>query len=487
MKTNKTYSNLIYIFLGLLAAFLLLAFCVNTTGNTLLRPQYLAILISAGIILFLLRNKISFDPVITTLVLGSVLKLCYIIYTETWNRQHDVIAFGAGEGHAAYIEYILANRHLPDFDPRTVWGFFQPPLHHIIAAGWMWIQVKLGVAEQILQENVQLLTLFYMIITVIMTYLICREFDMKKRGMLITMLIVSFHPLLIMFSGSINNDALALCLSMIAVYVAIIWYREPKFLTIIILAFVIGLSMFTKLTAGLVAPAIGALMVYSLITNKERWKSYIGQFAVFGLIVFPIGLYWPVRNKILWDMPVNYIPGVGEQLVKTDFVSRVLDIRIHGVYPSMIAHGDAYDEYNTFVQLIKSSIFGEYNYGEISRAINPFAVMLFIITIILVIVSLYATCYMLFSKHSMMRPDRKIYLGLLYIVFLFGYLSFSLGYSNFSAEDFRYSALAIIIEAIFLGLWADESEEKVARCVLIASLVFAVASTAVYLLIGIFQ
>lgn len=487
MKTNKSYSNLINICLGLFAAFLLLAFCVTTTGNTLLRPQYLAILIAGLIIVFLLRNRIKWDPVITTIILGSILKLCYIAYTETWNRQHDVIAFGAGEGHAAYIEYILTNKHLPDFDPRTVWGFFQPPLHHIIAAFWMWIQVRLGVAEQVLQENVQLLTLFYMIITVIVTYLICREFDMKKRGMLITMLVVSFHPLLVMFSGSINNDPLALCLSMIAVYVAILWYKDPKYLTIIILAIVIGLSMFAKLTAGLVAPAIGAIMIYSLIMNKDKWKSYIGQFAVFGVIVCPIGLYWPIRNKILWDMPVNYIPGVGEQLVKTDFFSRVLDIRIHGVYPSMIAHGDEYDEYNTFVQLMKSSLFGEYNYGEYSRLINPFSVILLAVSIVLAIVALYATCYMIFSKRSMMKLDRKIYLGLLYLAFLLGYLSFSLGYTNFSAEDFRYSALAIIIEAIFLGLWADESEEKVVRLVLIASIVFAVASTAVYLLIGIFQ
>lgn len=487
MKTNKTCANLINVFLMLAAAFLLLAFCVDTSGDTLIRPQYIAIVIASLIIVFLCRKSISFDSVILTIVLGSILKLCYVAYTETWNRQHDVIAFGAGEGHAAYIEYILEHKNLPDFDPRTVWGFFQPPLHHIIAAGWMWLQRRLGVAQHLMEENVQLLTLFYMIITVIFTYLICREFDMKKRGMLITMLIVSFHPILVLFSGSINNDALALCLSIIAVYVAILWYREPKYLTIIILAVVIGLSMCAKLTAGLVAPAIGTIMIYSFIMNRARWKSYIGQFVVFGVIVAPVGLYWPIRNKILWGMPVNYIPMVGEQLEKTDFVSRVLDIRIHSVYPAMIANGDSYDEYNTFVQLMKSSLFGEYNYGAFSRVINPFAIILFIISIVLAIVALYATCYMIFSKRSMMNLDRKIFLGLLYIAFVAGYLSFSLGYSNFSAEDFRYSALAIIIEAVFLGLWADESEEKVTKTLLIACIVFAAASTAVYLLIGIFQ
>ena len=85
--------------------------------------------------IFPMKNKSGLTKIIiiALFLLGIFIKLYYINYTETWERQHDVISFGADEGHAAYIEYILNNKSLPDFDPREKWGFFQPPLHHIIS------------------------------------------------------------------------------------------------------------------------------------------------------------------------------------------------------------------------------------------------------------------------------------------------------------------------------------------------------------------
>lgn len=487
MNKNKSYENFINIFLCMIAGAMLISFCMDTSGNNLIRPQFLIVVLAAAMILFVLRKKLPKAPVYYVISGGVFIKFCYIYYTEVWNRQHDVIDFGVGEGQAAYIEYFLEHKRFPDFDPRSIWGFFQPPLHHMSAAAWMWLQRRLGVTQKLMQENVQVLTLCYMIVVMVVAYAICKELNMKERGMLITMLLISFHPLFILFSGSINNDALAFCLSMVAVYIALLWYHKPSYIMAALLAVFIGLSMFAKLTSGLVAPAIGALMLYSLVMNRDKWKSYIGQFVLFGAIVFPLGLFWPIRNKLLFDMPANYIPPVGEQLTHSDIFSRVFDIRIHSVYPAMISLGDEYDEYNTLVMIIKSSLFGEYNYGQYSRLINPFSVVLFVTGTALAIVCLYGTAHMIFSKKSMMLMPYKIFLGLLYAAFLAGYLSFSLGYNNFSAQDFRYAAMAIIAQALFLGIWTDECEERTAKAVLYLTVIFAAASFAVYLMIGIFQ
>ena len=78
------------------------------------------------------------------LLAGVAIKCYYVSYTDTWERQHDVISFGADEGHAAYIEYIRDNGHLPDFDPREKWAFFQPPLHHIVSGKTMDVAEALG-------------------------------------------------------------------------------------------------------------------------------------------------------------------------------------------------------------------------------------------------------------------------------------------------------------------------------------------------------
>ena len=54
---------------------------------------------------------------------AALMHTFYIIYTHTWERQHDVIGFrnGKGIGQAALIEYLMTEGHLPDFDPTSRW------------------------------------------------------------------------------------------------------------------------------------------------------------------------------------------------------------------------------------------------------------------------------------------------------------------------------------------------------------------------------
>ena len=131
--------------------------------------------------IFPMKNKSGLTKIIiiALFLLGIFIKLYYINYTETWERQHDVISFGADEGHAAYIEYILNNKSLPDFDPREKWGFFQPPLHHIISAFVMDVSMKAGLDIKRCQENTQIPTLIYMILLSVMSLYIFA----KLRGL----------------------------------------------------------------------------------------------------------------------------------------------------------------------------------------------------------------------------------------------------------------------------------------------------------------
>ena len=67
-----------------------------------------------------LTQVILFIPLIVyaVMIAGILIKTVYIFYTAVYTRQHDVIDFGAAEGHGAYIEYILLNKSLPKGDPR---------------------------------------------------------------------------------------------------------------------------------------------------------------------------------------------------------------------------------------------------------------------------------------------------------------------------------------------------------------------------------
>lgn len=502
MKNNRIQEN-IRPFILILALALFMSFCLDMTNNTLRSTSYVFLIVVFALLVVAFWRNISKDAVVWTMVAGAFLKASYILYTPVWERQHDVIDFGAGEGHAAYIEYILYNRSLPDFDPRSVWAFFQPPLHHFVSAAWMWINIRLKIAERHLYENVQVLPLCYMLVMTLVIYGICRELSMTNRATFITMLIVSFHPIYVLLSGSINNDALALVLSAFSVYVALLWYKKPSFGKIILLALSVGLAMMAKLSSALVAPPIGVMILYKIVTDVKSKKSplfrYICQVAAFAAVVFPLGLWWPVRNLLKWDMPVNYIPEVGEQLVKTDIFSRLFDLRTSTVYPCMVSHGQAYDEYNVILAMIKTSLFGEYDYSLLSGKITPFATLTFIFGILSAVTGIAAVVYILVKKDAPIDLGEKILLGGSVVCLLGGYFLFALSYSNFSAQDFRYSALAIAIIAVFIGLLYDrltvlitaggddksiKKISKVKNGIYVICVIFALSAFITYMLVG---
>ena len=481
-----------FIYLAVLT--LVLSFCFDTTQESLRNPAYLFAFVAALIVFALNLKQLKaaeVDPVYVILTLGVLLKLSYVLYTAIWTRQHDVIDFGVGEGHAGYIEYIYLHDALPPGDPREKWAFFQPPLHHIIAAIWMKVCNKCGLAYRQIQENVQALTLFYTASVSILSYYICKELKLKRNGTLVALLLISFHPVFVIMSGSINNDALSLLLTVFALYIVILWYQKPVVWWIVLLALSIGLAMAAKLSGGLIAPAVAVLFILKLVRDKENFVKYILQYLLFGVIVFPLGIGWEIRNMLRYGMPFNYIPPVGEPLSQ-GMLSRLFDLRLHSVYPAMIANGDKYDEYNVFLAMFKTSLFDDSNFSLKWTLIDPFATVLFITGLLLMLLCFYATGKVLFKRgEGALRLEWKLLLGIFYGTMLIAYFSFALGSANYSAESFRYIAAAVVIEAIFLGIYVDEkcgdsrwSEIKAVKALVILCFLFAGASSLTYILLG---
>lgn len=463
-------------FVLLFAICMLISVALDGTREDLRSGITLILLTAVLLGVWALRKSLPLNWITITIGLGILVKIAYILYTPVWCRQHDVIDFGAVEGHAAYIEYLLNNKALPDFDPRERWAFFQPPLHHIIAAVWMKIYTKFGIPIQQVRENVQVLTLFYTCSVTLFSYYIFKEFDLKKWGMRIACMIMAFSPVFILMSGSINNDALCIALQVAAIYFSIRWYKEPKLWFILLTAVCIGGSMMAKLSGGAVAPAVLAIFILKLLTVPvdddtsasvapngfhiryffSNLKAYILQFVSFAIVCFPLGLWSPIRNKVLFDVPFNFTPPVGEGLEQYSLLQRLLDLRLNSVYPAMINNGDAYDEYNIFLALVKTSLFGEYNFGNTDPLVNPFAILLFIITVLLITSALIATLYFCLSRKSPLSSEWKIFWGVFYLTQVVVYFSFAFKQLYFSSQDFRYIAGILVPESLFLGMLADK-------------------------------
>lgn len=483
------------------------------------------------------KNLLIKFLIIALFVAGVLLKLYYISYTEVWERQHDVIGFGATEGHAAYIEYILNNGKIPDFDPRSVWAFFQPPLHHIICATVLRVCGVIGVNERASQEFLQFVTTLYMVVVMILSVLILSRLVVKDEddcgckkhglflqrflmdpssslGTYVALCVIAVHPIFTIMSGSINNDALSLVLAVASIYLALKWYEKTTMARIIPIAIAIGLSMMAKLTGGLVAVPIGTLMLLKFYYVFKSFrgeikgidddvKGYINpfkrpadlpslgdlifQFIAFAIIVFPLGLYWTIRNKIKFDMPANYIPPVGEQLGENMTLSkRLFDLRLNNPFPVIEGNNGDYNEFNVFISLIKTSLFGEWDFSTYSGKLTIIAWGLLVTAVAVIILCLIATFYMTFSKKSKLSHEGRIVLFLTWITYLAAYLAFALSYNNFSAEDFRYGAICIVSEGIFLGLFSENISSKALKNIIfILSTLFAFFAFTMYVCIGI--
>ena len=489
MKNNTVIKPIMAIIISML----FFAFCFDISTESIRNFAYCFLIICTILTIVVFRKSFPNGAVFYTMLAGMLLKLTYVIYTPVWCRQHDVIDFGAGEGHAAYMEYILAHKALPDFDPRSVWAFFQPPLHHMISALWMWFNIRVGVDTNRMHKNVQILPLIYMCILMYVVYLICKELNMR-RGILVTLLATSFHPIFILMSGSINNDALAVLLTVISIYVAILWYMYPTTGKVIILAISIGLAMSAKLSSLLVAFPIGLLMLCKFCSDTGKFKdkakciSYVLEFLAFSVIVFPLGLWWPVRNKVLFDMPANYIPEVGEQITNRGLIPTILDVRTASPFLYMKSNGFAYDEYNLILATIKSSLFGEGDFARMSAAVTVLGWVLFVVAVVVLVLQIIAMIRICISEEAGPEPMIKMFLCATFIVFLAGYLLFAIKGGNLSAMNYRYSAASVAVLAIFAGLMYDREEvlgRKVMRYLLLGtSVAFAVVSCLFYIIIG---
>lgn len=441
------------------------------------KSRYNGILIFiAGMILlgmscvFLYSEKLKMQ-VISLAIIGEsfLVKFYYIFYTSVYTRQNDVGAFGGNDGHFAYIEYILFNHKLPDFDPRKVWTFCHPPLHHFLSAVWIGInQYVLGVDRDASRESLQTLTLFYSMVIIIAAYKILRYFRLKGLQLYIPLMIVAFHPSFTYLAGSVNNDILSIALMMCAIVCTMKWYEEQNIRNILKIALCIGFAMMSKLSAGLIAPSVAIVFLYVFIKNgKNNIKKYIIQFLTFGIVCVPLGLWFEIKNLIKYKMPITYVQevakGVPQDISDQKFINRITDFSakhftdVFEQWLGVDANGKkiGFNENNPIIALFKNSIFGEY-VNKNTFADNKFALALckpyFWICIILA-VSLFVMTIIVLIRAKNMQTIWKIFFILFYLFMMINIYKMSADYPMVCTMNFRYITPTVIVQALFGGIW----------------------------------
>ena len=446
-----------------------------------------------------MQGELNSSNLIALLFLaGFVLRLQYILYTGCTQRQHDVETFGNGCGHAGYIEYFFSELKLPDFDVREVWQFYHPPLHHIISAIFLKICKLLGIAYSTALEGLQVLTLYYSSLCMIISYKIFRELKIKGNALVIAFVIIAFHPTFIIFAGSINNDILSITFQLAAVLYTIRWMKNKTVTNIVCIALAIGLGMMTKLSAWMVAPAVAIVFLYALIkglkSGQHKWSFFIKQYSVFALVCVPLGLWWSIRNYVLHSVPPNYIPFLNydnpQYIGNISVFKRLFDFGLHQFESVFDMWGKPYYEYNPTIGLLKTAMFGESINDVAYPQISIFGTALFWIGTLLAVVGFMCIMYYLFScKHKKSISD--VLLLMVYGVNLVMYYYFCISFAFTCTQNIRYATPLILIGAVYIGKTIKCSPEKgkFTKCYTLlinaAVVLFATFTTITYTLIGI--
>jgi ABC-type proline/glycine betaine transport system permease subunit len=199
-------------------------------------------------------------------------------------------------------------------------------------------------------------------------------------------------------------------------------------------------------------------------------------FALFAIVLFPLGLGWQVKNLILWDMPLTYVPSLSHTTNQYVGFHSVLE-RFFGVNAETIGNpfviwGDdgvhSFWEYNMGLGALKTGLFGEDDFfalggsSEIEEvvisAVGKFVcAFLYVFAWGLVILSVISI-FMFFKKKccGMSKISVRM-LAIIFVTFLGNYVVFCFGYPFTCTMNFRYIVPCLLLPIVSLSACSGEA------------------------------
>lgn len=397
------------------------------------------------------------------LALGILMRIGYMLYTPADVRGHDLGDISAkGNGHAGYILHLLQGELPPDNGCQ----FYHPPLFYmlsaIVASGYRLLSgdadpVQLVEAAKTVSCAASIVTLFY-------ARKLCRQLRLSDCATLLAVGLAAFLPNHYLLAGRVNNDSLAVMFMTAILYYTLRWYERQEWGTTVKLALCFGLGMMTKVSVGAFAPVTGALMLLVLYRRirEKSWRPVIGKFAAFGGIAFPLGLWYSVRNWLLFHQPFNYVYQISKD-PKLFQISK--DTKLYcgdrslwerfGLVKNLAVYNRPFGDYNVWNYLLKGSLFGEFSFS-MGRLIPE---LLTLINLLLILISLVAMVVVLI-RH---RTPQWSALICFWLILMASYIVFNLKYPFGCTMDFRYIVPNALIGAVFLAKWWDTLSDKTMR------------------------
>lgn len=379
-------------------------------------------------------------------------------YGFSW---HDLAGYSADfsvegkpDGHLGFIAWIVENGRLPlEIDPMEdgYSVFYNPPLHHIVHALFMKLNLLLGLSQEVSLENLQALTLLFAFGTVRAAMRLMEELELSPKAVRTGLWAVAFQPMLFILGGTLNNDIqMIYCVVRCAVHV-VRWQKGRKTSDILLIALFLGCGMATKLNAALLIPCIALVFAVAFFREaRERRMGYLGQFALFLLVSVPIAIAWPVYHMVAFDMPLSYVRLPAE----TINVSSYSLWQRYGVPDWHARRGLFYSptrsiNHNVWMQTFKTGLFDEMTLFAEGTLMWYVAYVLLLAFAALLVIGAAGLVLM-----ALKRRDASGFFLLGYgALLLMSYLKFTLDYPYLCTFNFRYIAPVLALGAVGFAQW----------------------------------
>lgn len=467
---NKTYQKYIALSAAGLAAWGL---------NTLLVPMGAAavnaacLVLAAGWALAAVgltvwgRVRRQAAPVVPLLLAGGFIAgLIFILKLDHLFSWHDLAAYSADfslgegnpDGHLGYIAYLVENGTLPLMDPRMdgYSVFYNPPLYHLIQAGFMKLNLLMGVAHSVALENLQVFTLVCAAACPLITLDLLRFAGVGERGQRVGVLVMVAQPMLWLLGATLNNDMLCIMLTLACILFTVRWERTRAMRDIVGIALTLGFAMAAKLSAALLIPAIAMVFAVAFFRDFKRRKRYVGQFAAFLLLSVPQAVAWPLYHLIAYQMPLTYVRLPAETINVSGWsLWQRFGIPGHDAIRSLFYTGIRATDHNVWMQTLKTGLFDERTLFDLGTRMWYVSYLYLVLFAGLLLVSLGLFIRLLVKKHEGLSSLTKGFLGLYGGLLIANYLKFCVDYPYVCTFNFRYVFPVVMLCALAFAVYAD--------------------------------
>ena len=432
------------------------------------------------------------ERALTSLILagGFLVGLCFILRLPYGFSWHDLASYSADfsgaskpDGHLGYIAWIVENGTLPTMDPRVEGYsvFYNPPLYHLIQAGFMRLNLWLQVPQAVALENLQVTTLLFASACPLVAVDLMRFLGIRERGVHAGALVMAFQPSLWILGATLNNDILSILCILACILFTVRWERMRRMRDILGIALSLGAGMATKLSAALLIPCVALAFIVAFFRDLKRWKRYLGQFAAFLAVSVPPAVAWPLYHLLAFDLPLNYVRLPAE----TIYVGHLSLWQRFGI-PDWFARrtlfytGVRKTDHNVWMQTLKTAVFDELTLFENGTVLWYVAYLLMALFAGLVLIGFVLFVRMLLRRPAGLSGLGATFLGVYGAALVGNYVKFCVDYPYICSFNFRYIAPLLLLGALGIAAGRSRAHACAGRCLSAYTGLFAALATGVY-------